>query len=499
MKSANNWIDAKQKGMKMISRQAKWIFLIASTVVTVHAASQPNIILLFADDLGARDLGCFGSSYYETPNLDRLCSQGMKFSNAYSAAANCAPSRASLITGQVVPRHGVYTVGSCRRFDRGVVGWGGKIMQGPDRDDRVLLAPECSKGIGSERETIGTALQKAGYKTGYFGKWHTGWGGPIPLDAYEDELRGFDQMILNGPSHWKPEIWPDTARPIGEEYLSDYLADHAVQFIRENQGQPFFLFYADFLVHLPEQAPEPLIEKYKNKPPVDGQKNPTYAAMVESLDKSMGRILDVLNEQGLTENTLVFFTSDNGGDNRTCNLPLKGSKGMLTEGGIRVPAMVRWPGRVQPGSVCKEPVCGIDLFPTFAAVSGSSVNKENYLLDGENLTPLFENKPFPERALFWYMPGYLPGRQAPAAVIRKGDFKLIHFFEDNHLELYNLKKDVGETQNLAAALPEVAQDMKVRLDAWRKQTGAVIPVRNPDPKVGIMKIGGGWGSVPTAE
>jgi arylsulfatase A-like enzyme len=467
-------------------RLARLLTLAATgSVFTAHGAAEaerPNIIFLLADDLGWTDVTSFNSSYYETPNLDRLCRQGMKFTEAYSAAPNCAPSRACIITGQYVPRHGVYTVDGRNRFDNLGSPW----------QDRLLLAPENAQGIGTNRETIGTAIQKAGYRTGFFGKWHVGWGGPLPLVAHPEEVRGFDTYMLCAvPKHYNASVWQEAATHLPSDiYLSDYLADHAIQFLEENKDGPFFLFFADLLVHVPPEAPETLVQKYKNKPTPGRQKDPVYAAMVESLDHSFGRILAKLDELGLTENTLVVFTSDNGGDTRTSNFPLRGIKGMLYEGGIRVPAIARWPGHIEPGSSSDVPVCGIDMFPTFAAVAGSPVNKESCLLDGQNLVPLFEgrNDALQGRNLFWYMPGYLPNRQAPAAVIRSGDYKLIHFFEDDHIELYNLRKDIGETTNLAAELPEITQKLKTKLDAWRDQTGAQIPPVNSEPKDGIMPV-----------
>lgn len=454
--------------------------LVASAAVGAgREYERPNIVLLFADDLGWSDTGCYGSTYYETPNIDRLCRQGMKFTDAHSAAANCAPSRACLITGQYIPRHGVYTVSNRSRFDKETP-W----------DDRPLLSPENAKHLPDGCETIGTAMHQAGYKTAYFGKWHTGWGGPLPMQAYKEDLRGFDKVLLSGGRHYDIVTWPKPEQPIPSDiYLSDYLTDNALDFLERNQAEPFFLFFADFLVHLPEQAPEQLIEKYKNKPTSGPQKNPTYAAMVESLDKSIGRILDKLDKLGLSDNTLVYFTSDNGGDHRTSNRPLRGMKGMFYEGGMRVPAIARWPKRIPAGTICEVPVCGIDLFPTFAALSGSPVNKETYLLDGENLMPILsgEEKSL-DRDLFWYTPGYLPGRSSPSAVIRNGNYKLIHYFEDDHVELFNLKNDLGEDHDLAIQMPEVAQQLKQKLDAWRERTGAVIPPRNPEPKVGVMEL-----------
>lgn len=468
------------------------LIMMALLPFNAAGASRPNIVLLLADDVGWTDLGCYGSTYYETPHLDRLCREGMKFTDAYSAAANCAPSRACLVTGQYVPRHGVYTVGTRHEFDRGEVDFFGRPRSGPNWDERILLMPENAKGIGTDRETIGTAMQQAGYKTGYFGKWHMGWGGTVGIGGYEEEVRGFDEVMLNSSAkHLGFKIWPQPAQPIPPDtYLSDYLTDHALQFVETHRQEPFFLILADFLVHVPETAKEPLVQKYKNKSASGKQKSPVYAAMMESLDHSYGRVLDKLDALGLSENTLVVFTSDNGGDFRTSNVPLRGNKTQYLEGGIRVPAIARWPGRIKPGSTCGVPISGIDLFPTFAATAKSPVNKQNYLLDGEDLTPLFEGRiqAFPTRDLFWYVPGYL-GHQGPVAVIRSGDDKLLHYFEDDHLALYDLRGDIGETKNLVRTQPEKASALKARLDQWREQTGASIPPRNPTPKEGVFTAG----------
>jgi arylsulfatase A-like enzyme len=464
------------------------IFLLTLVCATLGAAPPPNVVFILADDLGWTDID---SDWYETQNLDRLRREGMTFTQAYSPAANCAPSRASIITGQYVPRHGVYTVGSVYRFDRGMVGWGGSIMQGPNRDERTLLAPENARGIGTEGEIVGSLMQRAGYRTAYYGKWHVGWGGPIPINAYQEELRGFDEMILSGAQHYNPIIWPEPHPPIRPEtYLSTYLADQAVRFISENRDQSFFLYYSDFLVHLPEAAPENLIAKYAAKPTLGRHKNPKYAAMIEYLDHSVGRILEALDAFHLTENTLVIFTSDNGGDPRTSNIPLRGSKGMFYEGGIRVPAIARWPGHIAPGSTNDTPISGIDLMPTLAELTGLDINDQP--MDGLSLIPLFKGQLFRERNLFWFMPGYLPGRLPPSAVIRSGNWKLIHFFEDDQIELYDLSTDLGERNNLAKTHPAVAHRLKSKLDAWRDQIGAERPPRNPAPQVGNMIMGGGW-------
>ena len=446
------------------------------------AGRPPNLVLLFADDLGWTDLGCYGSGYYETPNLDRLCSQGLKFTDAYAPAANCAPSRACLLSGQYVPRHGIYTVGGKLRFDQDkrLLKW----------DERKLLAPENPGELQPEKVTFAEALKAAGYATGMFGKWHLGHD-----EEHDPHAQGFDETVLAGMAHhlgYRCQPMPNPP-PGPEDYLSDHLADCALDFIERHQQSPFLLYLPDYLVHVPLEAKRELIAEYEAKQPVGGHHHPVYAAMIESLDHSFGRVVDKLDALGLSENTLVVFFSDNGGvgsaQNRglddnpksiTSNRPLRGMKGMLYEGGIRVPMIARWPGVIEPGTVTAEPVHGVDLYPTFLAAAGAT--KPDQPLDGESLLPLLQGKQEHTRRqdLYWFMPGYLPGRQAPANALRSGDWKLLEFFEDGHLELFNLRDDIGERHDLAAELPDKAAELHARMKAWRAEIGAEIPPRNPN-------------------
>lgn len=446
------------------------------------AKRPPNIVFLYADDLGWTDLGCYGSGYYETPNVDRLCAQGVKFTDAYSPAANCAPARACVLSGQYVPRHGVYTVGGKRRFDtnRKLLRW----------DQRKLLAPENAKGLPPDKVTFAEALTAAGYTCGHFGKWHLGGeAGQSP------GAQGFSRSVpmVTSTTHW---VRPDGQRRKSEDepktYMSDFLAEGALAFLEANRDRPFCLYFADYLVHVPLEAKEELVAKYRAKAAVRGHRDPTYAAMIESLDASFGRILDKLDELGLAENTAVFFSSDNGGcgtaKNRglgpgngiTSNLPLRGMKGMLYEGGIRVPMVVRWPGVTQPGSTCGVPVIGVDLYPTFLELANVAA-PPGQTLDGESIVPLLRSSGagLKRSDIFWWMPGYLPLRQAPAHAMRSGDHKIIEFFEDGHLELYNLREDIGERNDLSRDQPETLRRLHAKLTRWRQAAGAVVPERNP--------------------
>ena len=443
---------------------------------------KPNIVLLHADDLGWTDLGCYGSGYYETPNLDRLCSQGMKFSDAYSAAANCAPSRACMLSGQYVPRHGVYTVGGKQRFDSN-----DKLLKW---NERKILAAENATGLPAEKVTFAESLEAAGYTCGIFGKWHLG-----AEEGQTPGEQGFDTSVLmKGSRHFNFTTDPPPAEPPGpDDYLSDYLSQQACTFLEDNQSDPFMLYFPDFLVHSPFQAKQALIDKYEAKEAVGGHHNPVYAGMVEAHDASCGRILDKLDELGLADNTLVLFFSDNGGVGSNANrglneggkvtsvYPLRGMKGMLYEGGIRVPMIARWPGVIEAGSECAVPVHGVDLFPTFLDVAGAEAPADQPL-DGESFFPLLDgtSETLERTDLFWFMPGYLPGRQTPANVIRSGDWKLIETFEDGSLELFNVRDDIGEVNNLAAEMPEKAGELHTKLKQWREQTGAQVPPHNPD-------------------
>ncbi len=442
---------------------------------------KPNILFIIADDLGWKDTSFNGSQFFETPNIDKLASQGMFFTNAYANAPNCAPSRAAIMSGQYAPRTGVYTVGSSVR---GESEW------------RALIPTPNQHRLDAEKITIAEALKPAGYTTGFVGKWHLG----ATQDQNGPAEQGYDVNVAgcyNGKptSYFSPydhEILKDG--PKGE-YLTDRLTDEAISFMEKHKKNPFFLTMAYHSPHTPIQAKDSIMQKYIAKTPSNGQFDPIYAAMIESLDTNIGRLLDTLESLKISENTLVVLFSDNGGLHAVTSMkPLKGFKGMLNEGGIRVPMLVKWPGKVAPATVCHDPVIGTDFYPTFLEIAGAE-KPENYQLDGESLLPLFTQKSKLERdAIFWHYPVYLQAgyglnwmwRNTPAGVVRIGDYKLIEFFEDGHLELYNLRNDIGETSNLAVLEPEKAKAMQQRLSNWRKEIGAPFPLKkNPeyDPSV----------------
>jgi arylsulfatase A-like enzyme len=422
-----------------------------------------------------------GSTFYETPHIDRLARGGMIFTNAYANAPNCAPTRACLMSGQYGPRHGVYTVGSSTR---------GKAK------GRRLIPIENHTTLPSETVTIAERLKAAGYATCHLGKWHLG-GKPETKPGGQ----GFDVNV--GGNHaghprtyFSPYRNPDIPDGPDGEYLTDRLTDEAVRFIDDHKGGPFFVYLTHYAVHTPLQAKKELIETYKQKAPSGGHDHPVYAAMIESVDRGIGRILQRLDDLGLADDTLVVFFTDNGGCGGyaelgikgleiTSQAPLKGGKGTLYEGGIRVPMAVRWPGRVPPGTRCEVPVIGLDFYPTLLEVAGAEP-PDGQILDGVSLVPLMtRNGNLKRDALYWHFPAYLQGgggtwRTTPGGVIRAGDWKLIEYFEDGRLELYDLRDDIGETTNLADREPEKAKALHDRLVAWRKKVNAPVPTeKNP--------------------
>jgi arylsulfatase A-like enzyme len=464
----------------------RWIGIFALPLVTIllpsevfansPAIKRPNIVFILADDLGYTDVACFGSKYYETPNIDRLAAQGKRFTSGYSCGPNCQPTRAALVSGQYSPRTGVYTVGSIDRFN-----W----------QSRPLRPVDNVVKLGPEKITVAETLQQAGYATGIFGKWHLG------EDPKHHPLRqGFDEAIVSMGQHFDFETIPKVEYPAGT-YLADFLTDKGVDFIRRHKDGPFFLYLTHFAVHSPHEAKPDLIEKFKPKAPAGGHRDPTYAAMIASVDESVGRVLAVLDELNLAQDTLVIFSSDNGGvggyeregiqgGSITDNSPLKGGKGMLYEGGIRVPYIFRWTGRITPGQVSEVPINSVDLYPTLIELTGATP-AAGYPLDGTSYLNVLTGDGKAEgrrNPLFWHFPGYLGAgggtwRTAPGSAIRAGDWKLIEYFEDGHLELYNLSDDLGEKHNLAAANPAKTQELHTQLVAWRKQIGAPLPTANP--------------------
>jgi arylsulfatase A-like enzyme len=467
---------------------------------------KPNILFILIDDLGWRDLACYGSSFYETPHLDRLASQGVRFTDAYAACPVCSPTRASLMTGKYPA-----TVGITDWID-----WTGQWH--PQRG-QLIEAPYL-KGLPESEVTVAQALREGGYRTWHVGKWHLGGPGRYPTDCGFDVNVGGCEWGCPHKGYFSPWGIPGLPEAAAGTYLTDHLTDAAIGLIRTPDERPFFLHLSHYAVHTPLQAPPELVAKYQAKagrlgldqvsPLSSGghfhteamreavvkhrlfQSDPTYAAMMENLDANLGRVLQALEETGQAANTLVIFTSDNGGlatggfwageSAPTCNLPLQAGKGWMYDGGTREPYLVRWPGRVQPDTVCRTPITSPDLYPTLLDAAGLP-SRPGQHVDGVSFLPLLRGDHTPRREpIFWHYPHYGNQGGAPGSSVRHGDWKLIEFFEDGRLELYDLAADIGETLNVAAAHPDVVRDLHSRLAAWRRKVEARIPEPNPDWK-----------------
>jgi arylsulfatase A len=449
-------------------------------------ATPPNILLIFVDDLGWADLSSYGSQYYETPNLDRLAAGGVKFTDAYAAAAICSPSRSALMTGKYPARTGI-TDWIRASFQNASAEYDGKNKKEYERDQQQkLIVPAIPFELPLSEKTTAEYLKEQGYFTGFVGKWHLG------MEDYYPEKQGFDVNIGGcdfgqPPSYFDPYANASVkgiptlpARKAGE-YLTDREADEVIQLIRKNKGKPFFINYAPYAVHTPLGGKPELVEKYKAKTPTE-QKNPVYAAMVESMDATVGKILAELEAQKLLENTLVIFTSDNGGllgnpnNPITSNPPFRSGKGYPYEGGIRVPLIVSWPGNIAP-RVSASPVITMDIFNTILDAAGTRPDR-SIPNDGVSLlNHLTKGQPLPTRDLFWHFPHYRYEDVTPYSIVRSGYWKLIHHYEDGSDELYNLKEDFAETRNLADELPQKRNELRKKLDAFLARTEAKVPVR----------------------
>lgn len=420
----------------------------------------PNIVLVFIDDLGWRDVGFMGNQFIETPALDRLAREGLVFDQAYASAPNCAPTRACLMSGQYPPRHGIYTVVDPRQ-PRGSP-W------------HKLMAADSRAELSSDVPTMAEALQAGGYVTGFFGMWNLGRGrtGPVTPGG-----QGFDTVVFPESLGFSKDAYFDD----DGQYLSDRLTDAVLEFISTNRQRPFFAYLPDHAVHAPFQPKPDLLQKYTQKRAAQGdpRDDPAYAATVEAVDQNVGRIIAQLNQLGLTDNTLVIFTSDNGGT-RQYTPPLHGGKGELYEGGIRVPLVMAGAGVRQPGRRTAVPTASIDLYPTLLDLAGLPPPAD-HPLDGISLAALLRGTAsLPSRPLFWHFPCYV-GPSPPASCIRLDDWKLLQFFEDGgRTELYNLAADPGETENLAQASPQHAARLLQTLVTWQRTTGAALPT-GPNP------------------
>lgn len=424
---------------------------------TVHARpahgpkKKPNFLFILIDDMGWSDLACYGSKFHETPNINRLAERGMRFTDAYAACPVCSPTRASILAGQYPARVGITD-----------------FIPGHYRPWVKLTVPENRLQLPLESVTIAEVLKEYGYATDYIGKWHLG------AKPYLPDKQGFDSVISG-------------VRNRNDKQVTGF-TDGAIKFIEENKDKPFFLSLSHHTVHIRLEAPQELVEKYRNKPkPAEGVNNPVYAAMVEHLDNSIGRILKKLDELSLDDRTIIIFFSDNGGlrqrfDGKgeivTTNAPLRDEKGTLYEGGIRVPMIVRWPGEIEAGTTCRVPVSSVDFYPTILEMAGAEPDP-NHVLDGKSIVPLLKQTDgFRRDAIFWHYPHY--HHSTPAGAIRQGDWKLVEFYEDGRVELYNLEDDIGEKNNLATEMPRKARQLRRELAAWRRSVGAKMPTPNPN-------------------
>ena len=442
----------------------------AAPALAAPKTRKPNFIVILIDDLGWADIRSYGSTLYDTPNVDRLASQGMRFTNGYAACPVCSPTRASIMTGRYPAR-------------LRVTDWIPGRKQWPTAK---LLTPAFEQQLPLSEVTIAEALKPEGYTTAAIGKWHLGG------EAFYPERQGFDVNIGgtdrgSPPSYFPPYKIPGVEPRSADDYLTDNLTARAQQFIESNKDRPFFLYFAHFAVHTPLGGKKELVAKYEQRVKAgEGQNHPVYAAMVESMDDSVGGIMKKLDELKLADDTVVFFLSDNGGlrfegkntRHVTSNAPLRAGKGHLYEGGVRTPTIVRWPRKIAPG-VTDTPVSTVDVYPTILELAGAAGHGHKPV-DGLSLAPVLEKKGTLKRdAIFWHYPHYSNQGGAPGGAVRQGDFKLIEFYEDNHLELYNLKEDVGERNDLAAKMPAKAAELRKALHDWRGRVKAVMPEVNP--------------------
>jgi arylsulfatase A-like enzyme len=446
----------------------RYVFTALSMALVSAAAGaqppevRPNVVVILVDDLGWKDLACQGSGIHETPHIDRLAASGMRFTNAYSACTVCSPTRAAMMTG-------------CYPARLRITDW----IPGHERPRATLRIPDWTKTLPLESTTVAERLKTAGYATASIGKWHLG-------DArHGPEQQGFD-LNLGGTARGQPPRYFAPYRiatlPDGPpgEYLTDRESAEAQRFIRANRQQPFFLFLAHHAVHSPIEAKKLVAAKYRTKGPGVDERRADYAAMVESVDDAVGRIVEELESLSIRDRTIVFFTSDNGGVERLSDVaPLRAGKGSAYEGGVRVPLVVSWPTVVKPGSTSVVPVITCDIPATIIDVTGVGPDPAQPM-DGASLDPVLRGGSLDRDALYWHYPHYHPGGATPHSAIRAGDLRLVHFYETGRDELYDLATDPGERHDLAAALPGEAMALRQKIDAWLESVGAQLPTLN-DP------------------
>ncbi len=443
--------------------------------VPLASAEKPNIILIFIDDLGWKDVGCYGNDFVETPHINQLAKDGLKFTDFYAAGAVCSPTRCAVQSGQNQARIGITA-----------------HIPGHWRPFAPVTTPLTTMALPLDTVTVAESLRDAGYSTGYIGKWHLG-----TNRIHQPDRQGYEFAAVIGGPHLPGRYrvaQRNDLKPKQGQYRTDFEADLSIDFIRSNKDQPFFLMLSPFAVHIPLGAMSDKVEKYREKAKAQSRDlpHPVYAAMIEHCDDMVGRIVDAVDDAGLTEKTMIVFTSDNGGlyrrydyrehadDNVSSLAPLKGEKGSLHEGGVRVPLIIKYPSEIAAGSVSSEPAISYDFYPTFTELAGGALPR-NQTIDGESLRPLF-TKPsakLDREALHWHYPHYHHDR--PASSIRERDWKLIEYLDGSgDIELYHLAGDIGETKNLADEKKGRVADLKRKLAAFRTETLARMPIPNPN-------------------
>ncbi|QTN34185.1 sulfatase [Akkermansiaceae bacterium] len=461
-------------------------FLLACAPLSA-AADKPNIVFLLVDDLGWGDFGCYGAEFNETPHIDKLAEDGMRFTNAYAACTVCSPSRAAILSG-------------CYPARLHLTDW----IAGHNNPKAKLKIPDWKMKIDHERVLLPEALKEAGYATGFFGKWHLMPNGQPDFEEHFPTDHGFDTNVggrewgqPKGPGkYFSPFGMPglDDGKP--GDFLTDKLTDAAVDFLgNTKRDQPFLLYFSYYTVHAPLMAPPELVEKYTKKAETfdnakDEWLDPRRAGMVERLDDSVGRIVAKLEEMGIADDTVIILTGDNGGDDRRTSGGLRDYKGFSHEGAVREPLIVKWPGKIDAASSCGVPVIGMDFYPTILDLAGLEQRPDQHM-DGISIANLLKDPEasLPRETLFWHYPHY--HRTKPYGAIRHGDWKLIEFFENGNTELYDLKEDPSEKRDLSKENPAKAAELLGKLAAWRKASGAQMMTPNPnyDPGAGKGKRG----------
>lgn len=463
------------------------IVLLLSSTGLAKDTGLSNVVFVLVDDLGWRDLGCQGSDLYKTPNIDRLAEGGMRFTDAYAACPVCSPTRAAIMTGKYPAR-------------LNITDW----IPGNDPKNRKLLGPQDEHQLPLDETTLAEAMRRHGYKTFFAGKWHLGNEGYFPEDQGFEHNQGGHHRGSPPGGYYSPYRNPKLTDGPKGEYLPDRLTDESIRFLEQNRDQAFLLFLSFYTVHTPIQPCKRLIAENearvaefeftgpshsveRNGVTKLWQDNAAFASMVQAMDENVGRLIKALDELALKDNTVVVFTSDNGGlstkkgpKNPTSNAPLRAGKGWCYEGGIRVPLIVSAPGVTTPGSHCDVPVTSTDLFPTLLNLLGLPDIPQQHL-DGLSLVPLLEGaKEWSRESIYWHYPHYHGSTWAPGAAVRCGDWKLVEFYEEEKIELYNLSQDIGERNDLANTFPKKAQELQNKLHRWQRGIGARMPISNSD-------------------